>query len=137
MAELLNPKTIWQPFGAFSMLAIKGTGKQVQLKGQVSLDTSGKVVGARDMRAQVRQVLRNIESTLSSIGGQMTDITELVHYTTDIDAFMQTGDIRQEFFSEPYPVTTTVEVMRLFDLDLIIEITASAEIPRHRYSLPE
>jgi 2-iminobutanoate/2-iminopropanoate deaminase len=54
----------------------------------------------------------------------------LVHYATDIEQFMGKGDIRKEFFAAPFPVTTTVQVMRLYHTDLLIEITAMAEIPR-------
>ena len=43
---------------------------------------------------------------------------------------MKTGDIRREFFGEPFPVTTTVQVVCLYDPDLLVEITAMAEIPR-------
>ncbi len=66
----------------------------------------------------------------------MQDIFSLTHYVTDIEQFMQTGDIRQTFFAEPFPVTTTVEVVRLYRPDLLVEITASAEIPRERFKRP-
>jgi enamine deaminase RidA (YjgF/YER057c/UK114 family) len=66
----------------------------------------------------------------------MRDIVSLTHYVTDIEAFMKTRDIRQEFFAEPYPVTTTVQVVRLYDVDLVVEITAIAEIPRDRFRRP-
>jgi 2-iminobutanoate/2-iminopropanoate deaminase len=49
---------------------------------------------------------------------------------------MTTGDIRREFFAPPYPVTTTVEVVRLYHAELMIEITAIAEIPRQRFRRP-
>lgn len=87
------------------------------------------------MRIQVDQALSNIEVALRSVGGQMGDVTELFQHTTDIDVFMQTGDIRQKYLSEPYPVTTTVEVVRLYYPELVVEITASAEIPLDRYHL--
>lgn len=136
MAESYNPDSVWPPFGAFSMVVLQGTGQVVHLKGQVSLDASGAIVGAGDIRAQVRQTLTNIRTVLKTIGGRMSDITSLTHYTTDIQAFMQTGDIRKEFFAAPYPVTTTVEVAALYNPDLVIEITAVAEIPRERYIRP-
>ena len=66
----------------------------------------------------------------------MSDVVSLTHYTTDIDGFMQTGDIRTAFFADPYPVTTTVQVARLYDPDVLIEITAIAEIPRDRFRPP-
>lgn len=133
MIDAVNPPCVWAPFGAFSMAVIQGDGQIVRLKGQVSLDEHGQVVGVNDMRAQVRQVLGNIRDVLASMGGQMSDVISLVHYATDIEQFMATGDIRNEFFSAPFPVTTTVEVKRLYRLDLMIEITAVAEIPRHRF----
>ena len=114
MAESYNPDNIWAPFGAFSMVVLQGAGQVVHLKGQVALDSSGAVVGGGDMRVQVRQTLTNIKSVLAALGGRMSDVISLTHYATDIQAFMQTGDIRQEFFAAPYPVTTTVEVAALY-----------------------
>lgn len=136
MIECVNPPGVWAPFGAFSMAVIQGTGQMVHLKGQVALDRSGQVVGPGDTRAQTRKTLENVEAVLSSLGGKMEDIVSLTHYVTDIEAFMTTGDIRREFFAEPYPVTTTVQIARLYDRDLMVEITAIAEIPRDRFRRP-
>lgn len=136
MADAVNPMEVWAPFGAFSMAAIQGDGRIVHLKGQVSLDRHGQVIGLGDIRAQVRQVLENIRSVLASMGGQMADVISLVHYATNIEAFMTTGDIRQEFFAAPYPVTTTVQIQRLYRPELLIEIAAIAEIPRSRFRHP-
>ena len=102
----------------------------------MALDASGAIVGGGDMRAQVRQVLTNIQSLLAVIGGRMSDVVSLTHYTTDISAFMQSGEIRAAFFAPPYPVTTTVEVAALYDPELLVEITAVAEIPTDRYKRP-
>ncbi len=134
--DSFNPPDVWSPFGAFSMAALQDQGQIIYLKGQVSLDSEGCLVGNGDMRAQVRKTLSNISTVLTSVGGQMQDIISLTQHVTDMDAFNQTGDIRKEFFGEPYPVTTTVQVMRLYDVELLVEITAIAEIPRDRYKRP-
>ena len=136
MVDAVNPKGVWFPFGAFSMAVIQGEGQMVHLKGQVALDESGYIVGAGDMRVQLRRVLENIGTVLASMGGQMSDIVSLVHFTTDIEQFMGAGDIRKQFFFEPFPITTTVQVARLYHPDLLIEITAIAEIPRDRFHRP-
>jgi 2-iminobutanoate/2-iminopropanoate deaminase len=136
MIDAVNPTGVWPPFGAFSMAVIQGDGQIVHLKGQVSLDERGDVVGANEMSAQVRKVLDNIRDVLASLGGQMGDIVSLVHHATDIEQFMAVGDIRKEFFAVPFPVTTTVQVGRLYHPDLMIEISAVAEIPRHRFRRP-
>lgn len=136
MVDAINPPEVWSPFGAFSMAVLQGDGQIVYLKGQVSLDPNGHVVGSNDMRAQVRRVLENIRAVLASMGGQMRDVVSLVQYATDIEQFMGTGDIRKEFFSAPFPVTTTVQVAHLYHPELMIEITAVAEIPRNRFQCP-
>jgi 2-iminobutanoate/2-iminopropanoate deaminase len=136
LIDAVNPKNGWPPFGAFSIAVLQGEGQIVHLKGQVSLDQRGDLVGAHDMRAQVRRVLENVQDVLASMGGQISDIVSLVHYATDIEQFMRAGDIRKEFFEAPYPVTATVEVNRLYRADLMIEITAIAEIPRDRFRRP-
>ncbi len=136
MVDAVNPAGIWSPFGAFSMAVIQGDGQIVHLKGQVALDQQGQIVGVQDMRVQVRKVLENMQGVLASMGGRMGDVVSLVHYATDIEQFMGTGDIRNEFFAVPFPVTTTIQVGRLYHPDLLIEITAIAEIPRERFHRP-
>ncbi len=136
MAESYNPDDLWTPFGAFSMMMVQGSGQIVNLKGQVSLDTASNLVGAGDMRVLVGQVLANIQTALSAVGGLMSDVTSLTHYTTDIEAFMGAGDIRNAYFTEPFPITTTIQVAALYHPDLVIEITASAEIPHERFKRP-
>ena len=66
----------------------------------------------------------------------MADVISLTQYATDIEAFMACGDIRQNFFRDPFPVTTTVEVSCLYRPDIMVEITAIAEVPRDRYRPP-
>ena len=128
-----NPDNVWKPFGAFSQAVVQGSGKVIHLKGQVPLDIDGNIVGKGDVASQVEKVLENIRLILSYFGGRMEDIYCLTHYVTNIDEFMTTGHIRTKYFESPYPVTTTVEVSRLYHPDLMVEITSSAEIPLDRF----
>ncbi|WP_299769035.1 RidA family protein [uncultured Tateyamaria sp.] len=137
MAKSFDPPNIWSPFGAFSQSVISGGGKTIYLKGQVALDRDGEIVGDGDMSAQVTQVLHNVADILGAMGGQMSDIVSLQQFTTDIQAFMQCGEIRANFFEAPFPVTTTLEVSSLYDSRLLIEITGIAEIPQDRFIMPE
>ena len=137
MAKSFDPPDVWAPFGAFSQAVIAGDGKTIYLKGQVALDPNGQIVGEGDMSAQVTQVLQNIAAILGAMGGRMSDIIWLQHFTTDIQSFMRCADIRSTFFKAPYPVTTTLEVSSLYDPRLLIEIAAIAEIPKDRFILHE
>jgi enamine deaminase RidA (YjgF/YER057c/UK114 family) len=131
--QAFNPANVWQPFGMFSMAAVQGEGRIVHLKGQIALDKDGTVVAKGDMRGQTRKTLENVRAVLAYVGGEMQDIVAITHHVTDIEAFMQTADIRREFFAPPFPVTTTVEVVRLFHPDLVVEMTATAEVPDDRF----
>ena len=134
--DSFNPDAVWKPFGAFSMVVVQGTGKVVHLKGQVSLDKDGNIVGEGDIEKQVEKTLENIQTILASFGGRMEDIYSLTHHVTNINEFMKTGHIRNQYFKPPYPVTTTVEVSRLYNPSLMVEITGSAEIPLDRFKEP-
>ena len=136
MVEGFDSPDIWAPFGAFSMAVIQGRGQIVWLKGQVALDKAGKLVGPGDMQAQLRQVLENLKAVLANLGGEMGDMISLTHYTTDIDQFMAASDLRRGYFTPPYPVTTTIQVARLYDPELLIEIAGVAEIPVERFRRP-
>lgn len=131
-----NPPNVWKPFGAFSMAVVQGSGQVLHLKGQVSLNSEGAVIGESDIELQVETTLKNIQTVLANFGGRMEDIYSLTHHVTDIEAFMTAGHVRNKFFSEPFPITTTVEVSRLYHPALMVEITASAEIPPDRYTEP-
>ena len=136
MPRSFNPPGVWQPFRAFSLVTLQGDGQVVHLKGQVPLDAEGNIVGIGDMPAQVDNFLENIQAVLAALGGEMGDILSLTQHTTDIAAFMTSGDVRARYFKERYPATTTVEVSVLYHPDILVEITAIAEIPRGRFVHP-
>ena len=136
MAKHFNPPEIWQPFGAFAMGVALGEGRPVLLKGQVALDRDGRLVGRGDMEAQLRQTLDNVAAALAHVGGDLGDTVSLTQYTTDIETFMTLGPVRTSYFTEPYPVTTTLQVARLYDPDVLVEIQAVAEVPLGRYRPP-
>ena len=100
------------------------------------LDAEGNIVGIGDMPVQVDKILENNQAVLAALGGEMGDILSLTQHTTDIAAFMTSGDVRARYFKEPYPATTTVEVSALYHPDIMVEITAIAEIPRGRFVHP-
>ena len=66
MATRFNPPDVWQPFGAFAMAAMPEDGQLLFLKGQVALDRDGDLVGANDMRSQVRQTPKQRSPALAA-----------------------------------------------------------------------
>ena len=53
--DSFDPDNVWKPFGVFAQVVVQGAGKIVHLKGQVSLDKDGGIVGERDIYAQVER----------------------------------------------------------------------------------
>lgn len=101
-------------------------GDTVYVAGQVALDPDGKIVGEGDLRAQAHQVLSNVRDVLRVAGASMDDVVKTTIYTTDIAKLMEIQDVRAEFFSDPPPANTGVEVKALAFPGLLIEIEAIA-----------
>ena len=84
------------------------------------------------MVAQSRQVLQNLKVILNSVGGEMDDIVSVIVYVTEMEPLMAVHEVRKEFFSEPYPASTLVQVAALVKPEFLIEISAVAVIPEAR-----
>ena len=137
MKTAIQPPGVWRAFGCNAMGLVVGAGRQVLLSGQVAWDEQRHLVGAGDMRAQAQQTFRNIQASLAAVGGEMDDVVSIVTYVTTPRGLKDIHDVRTEFFSPPYPVSTLVHVAALVDEDLLIEITATAIVPEDRYREPE
>ncbi len=107
------------------------------LGGQVAWDDQRHVVGIGDMRMQAQQTFRNIQASLEAVGGVMDDVVSIVTYVTTSDGLRDIHEVRTEFFSPLYPVSTLVQVAALVESSLLIEVTATAIVPEARYRAPE
>jgi 2-iminobutanoate/2-iminopropanoate deaminase len=82
--------------------------------------------GSIEPEAQWRQVLTNIKNVIEGAGGSMSDVVMANVFVTDMHFYYQYEYIRKEFFEEPYPVCTAVEVGSLVHPDWILEIEVIA-----------
>ena len=137
MKTAFQPRDVWRSFGCNSMGLVVENGRQVLLSGQVAWDERRYVVGVGDMRAQAQQTFRNIQASLAAVGGEMGDVVSIVTYVTTPDGLRDIHEVRSEFFSPPYPVSTLVQVAALVEPELLIEVTATAVVPENRYQAPE
>jgi 2-iminobutanoate/2-iminopropanoate deaminase len=79
-------------------------------------------------RAQILQVAENLRISLKAAGATFKDLVKTTTYVTAIDEFFKYPDARATIFGEAYPTSTTVEVRRLSQPELMVEIEAVAVV---------
>ena len=105
-------------------------GDTIYVSGQVSHDETGKIVGAGDMEAQMRQAYANIKKILAHYGATIDNIVDEILFVTDMDkAFAAAVKCRNDIFSgTPSVASTIVQIQRLGFPELMIEIRCVAKV---------
>jgi len=103
-------------------------GDTVYVSGTVAWGEDGKFVGEGDVYEQAKQALRNIEKALQQAGASISDVVRTRIYLTDIDRWEEAARAHAEAFAEVKPAATMVEVSRLADGKMLVEIEAVAVV---------
>lgn len=122
----ISSGTKWEPVVGYSR-AVKA-GVHIYVSGTTATDKNGNVVGKDDPYLQTVQTIKNIERALKKAGASLNDVVRTRIYVTDIDQWEEIGRGHGEFFGEIRPATSMLEVSRLIDPGMVVEIEAVAVV---------
>ena len=126
--ERHNPDGVWK--GRVSLynhcVRVTNATTTLYLAGQLARDAEGRTVGVGDIRAQTAQVIENMRTILRAEGGDLRNLVQVRVYTTDMRHFDAISEVRRRYFIDDLPASTIVEVSKLAQPDLLIEIEGVA-----------
>ena len=114
----------WEPIFGYSR-AVKAGG-WLAVSGTTSFDEGGRIVGRNQMYVQARQALVNIAAALGRSGMSLADVVRTRVFVTDMQRFAEVARAHLEVFGDHPPASTVVEIRRLVNPDMMVEIEADA-----------
>ena len=113
----------WEDIVGYSR-AVK-VGNIIEVAGTTAMD-GDMLVGKGDVYAQTKFIFKKIEKALQQLGGSLNDVVRTRMFVINIDEWELAGKAHGEFFASIKPVATMVEVKRLINEELLIEIEVTA-----------
>lgn len=101
-------------------------GNIIAVSGTTAVDAQGEIIGGDDAGAQARAILEKIALALNAAGASLHDVIRTRIFVTDISQWEAVGRAHGEVFADIRPATTMVEVSRLIDPRMLVEIEADA-----------
>lgn len=124
----INPWAWGDDFGISQAIEFSGQQRVLICSGQTSVDESGAPLHAGDAGAQIGQALDNLEAVLKKADMTLANVVRLNVYTPDVDGIFQSWTVFADRLKAAgcKPACTLLGVARLFEMELLVEIEATA-----------
>ena len=114
----------WEPLVAYSR-AVRA-GSFIAVSGSASVGPDGELIGDGDAYLQARRCIEIIRESLEAAGAGLEHVVRTRMFVTDIEQWPDIARAHQEAFADVMPATSMVEVTRLIDERMLVEIEADA-----------
>jgi len=122
----ISSTAVWEEKVGYSR-AIRA-GNHIYVTGTTAFDDDGDILFPNDAYKQTKQAILNIEQALKNAGASLVDVVRTRMFVTDIGQWEKIGKAHAEFFGEIRPATSMIEISRLIDPKMLVEIEADAVI---------
>ncbi len=124
--QVLTSVKLAPPIGVYSQATMVANPTRMVFVSGLTARTAQGIVGRGDVGAQTRQVLESLKAILAEAGASLEDVVKVTVFIRNMADFKAIHEVRAQYFPKDPPASTMVEVSRLVDEDLLIEIEATA-----------
>lgn len=122
--QRVSSGAIWEDVVGYSR-AIR-VGNVIEVAGTTAINEEGELAGLNDPYEQTIFIIQKAQKALQELGADLEDVIRTRIYTTDFSRWEEIGKAHGVYFKEIKPAATMVEVSKLINPDIIVEIEFSA-----------
>ena len=102
------------------------SGNFIAVSGTTAVGADGKLLGAGDAYRQAERCIEIVRAALQQAGADLQHVVRTRMFVTDINRWQEIARAHQEAFGDIRPATSMIEVSRLIDPGMLVEIEADA-----------
>ncbi|AXT49530.1 RidA family protein [Aquimarina sp. BL5] len=95
-----------------------------------TIEVSGTTAPGANEYEQTVAIIESVKKVLNQLDANLSHVIRTRIYCTDISKWEEIGKAHGEYFKEIKPVTAMVEVSKLIDPNILVEIEFSAIVPK-------
>jgi 2-iminobutanoate/2-iminopropanoate deaminase len=125
----ISTDRIGKPSGHFSQaVSADARGRLVFISGMTAKRADSSIAGVGDIEVQTRQTCENVKAAVEAAGGTMADICRVDVFVKSMTDFDVIHRVRRQYFPDPPPASTMVQISGFTHPDYLIEMSAIAVV---------